>query len=233
MDCQMPVMDGYKCTSKIRDYESAAGLNKTPIIAMTANAMMGDREKCIDSGMDDYMSKPLNRYILEKTLKKWDPLSSQVTQSSKVLSVVSPPKVQPPKNEPEKNIALKQAPIVIKSTTEINQKWLNTKTLKDIREFMGDEVIQLLEMYEQETPNILKSMYLALKNNDVEEVEKMAHMLKSTSANIGANGLSFFSRKMEVASKNKKIYLLLENYSKIKKAYVLTRKEIAKYIKSQ
>ncbi len=44
---------------------------------MTANAMLGDKEKCLDAGMDDYMSKPLNRYILEKTLKKWDPFAAQ------------------------------------------------------------------------------------------------------------------------------------------------------------
>ena len=77
MDCQMPVMDGYFCTKRIRKYEENNNLNHTPIIAMTANAMLGDKEKCLDAGMDDYMSKPLNRYILEKTLKKWDPLAQK------------------------------------------------------------------------------------------------------------------------------------------------------------
>ena len=83
MDCLMPIMDGYICTTKIREFERENNLNHTPIMAMTANAMMGDREKCLDAGMDDYMSKPLNRHILEKTLKKWDPLESSTKKNIK------------------------------------------------------------------------------------------------------------------------------------------------------
>ncbi|MCF6318100.1 MAG: ATP-binding protein [Proteobacteria bacterium] len=243
MDCQMPVMDGYKCTSKIRDYEQAAGLNRTPIMAMTANAMMGDREKCLDAGMDDYMSKPLNRYILEKTLKKWDPLVQSSNNAPNTLqgksAIGAPPaeaKTSPVKPEPESEpepAAISSSVPKNQPTIEINQKWLSTKTLEDIKEFMGDEMVQLLEMFEQETPSILKKMYIALKNNNFDEVGKMAHMLKSTSANIGANGLSFFSRKMELGSNKGEKEQLVAIFTKIKKAYVLTSKEISKYIEAQ
>jgi Signal transduction histidine kinase len=69
MDCQMPVMDGYEATSSIK---SGTGLNtKTPIVAMTANALEGDREKCLEAGMDDYISKPINIKTLEEIIKKW------------------------------------------------------------------------------------------------------------------------------------------------------------------
>jgi len=69
MDCNMPIMDGWQATEKIRQSE---GPNKmTPIIAVTANAMKGDREKCIASGMDDYISKPVERKRLQEVLGKW------------------------------------------------------------------------------------------------------------------------------------------------------------------
>jgi len=69
MDCQMPVMDGYVASSTIKNGTSRNSI--TPIIAMTANAMEGDREKCILSGMDDYLSKPIVMSKLEEILKKW------------------------------------------------------------------------------------------------------------------------------------------------------------------
>ena len=249
MDCQMPVMDGYKCTAKIRDFETAAGLNRTPILAMTANAMMGDREKCLDAGMDDYMSKPLNRYILEKTLKKWDPLvqpadldHALMRKEKKLtgINVDSETSQKDSQESPKENTTIEvaatpdiNAPIIKQEPVEINQKWLSLKALEDIKEFMGNEIIQLLEMFEQETPAILSKMNNALKAKKFSDVEKMAHMLKSTSANIGANGLSFFSRKMEISAGKGDGAQLLALYPKVKKAYLLTSKEIAKYIAIQ
>ncbi|KAJ5171926.1 hypothetical protein N7492_004519 [Penicillium capsulatum] len=70
MDVQMPVMGGFEATAKIRQYEKVNKLIRTPIVALTAHAMMGDREKCLESGMDDYVSKPLNPTLMMQTISK-------------------------------------------------------------------------------------------------------------------------------------------------------------------
>ncbi len=71
MDCQMPEMDGYEATQRIRNGEAGEGCEKIPIIAMTANALQGDKEKCLNAGMDDYIPKPLEETVVRDTLAKW------------------------------------------------------------------------------------------------------------------------------------------------------------------
>jgi len=71
MDCQMPEMDGFEATRAIRRGEAGEGRRGTPVIAMTARAMQGDREECLDSGMNDYLSKPIDPSLLENVLKQW------------------------------------------------------------------------------------------------------------------------------------------------------------------
>lgn len=69
MDCNMPIMDGWEATERIR---MSSGINsQTPIIAVTANAMAGDRERCLEKGMSDYMSKPVNKKALYDIVEKW------------------------------------------------------------------------------------------------------------------------------------------------------------------
>jgi signal transduction histidine kinase/CheY-like chemotaxis protein/HPt (histidine-containing phosphotransfer) domain-containing protein len=87
MDCHMPIMDGFEATQKIRDREMTSGQTKMPIIALTANAIIGDREHCLARGMDDYLSKPFTLEQLHKVLSQWLPKQEYEEDNSSATNV--------------------------------------------------------------------------------------------------------------------------------------------------
>jgi CheY-like chemotaxis protein len=91
MDVQMPEMDGFQCTTAIREYQKKRQI-RTPIIALTANAMTGDRERCLASGMDDYLSKPIRPAellkMVERYLKRPEPVLSQFELMSETSNLL-------------------------------------------------------------------------------------------------------------------------------------------------
>jgi len=87
MDCQMPVMDGFEATKAIRNMQGP--ISRTPIIAVTANVSTGQREKCLEAGMNDYVAKPINREVLEKVIDKWWAHSDAAGETESAHSLVS------------------------------------------------------------------------------------------------------------------------------------------------
>ena len=191
MDCQMPVMDGYTAT-RIRRQKEAAGAKRLPIIAMTANAMAGDRDKCLNAGMDDYMSKPLNRALLEQTLRRWLPAGA------KSLSGQGPPapapapapvSIRPPPAAPTAPTAT-GAPAATESV-------LDAEIVRDLLDVMGDEFTDLVRVYLEDTPKALAALEQAANRGSVDGLIAPSHSLKSTSANLGALGLSELAKRLE------------------------------------
>jgi len=180
MDCQMPIMDGYTATRYIRKLQAEGTLPKMPIVAMTANAMVGDREKCIASGMDDYMSKPLNRSLLEQMLQKWLPAGAV----SRTMAAAPAPIARPPS-------------VVAPAPTHADSTPINAQIVNDLIDMMGAEFADLVRVYLEDSPRALSILERSAAAHDLDGLIAPAHSLKSTSANLGALMLSDMAKRIE------------------------------------
>ncbi len=194
MDCQMPEMDGYSASEAIRSGEAGQEYKNIPIIAMTANAMKGDKEKCISFGMSDYISKPINIDILKKVLLKW--LNANIIEQ-------------------------KEKDDTIKNNTDNNEIDLTIWDKKDVFERMGEDeflINSLANIYLNDTKKLLKKLNDAIENNDIANCKLFSHSIKGSSLNMGAKKLSWFAEKFESATEDGDFEFLKNNYKKIKEA---------------
>ena len=189
MDCQMPVMDGYTSTRIVRQNEAVQPGKHIPIIAMTANAMAGDREKCLKAGMDDYLSKPLNRTLLEQTLRKWLPAGARTRTVAPTVPGVPRP--------PMPVLAAMPAPMSAPVGSLPSEHVLDTEIIRDLVEVMGDEFTDLVRVYLEDTPKAISALEQAATRGSVEGLIAPSHSLKSTSANLGAMGLADLAKRIE------------------------------------
>jgi CheY-like chemotaxis protein/HPt (histidine-containing phosphotransfer) domain-containing protein len=199
MDCQMPIMDGYTATRVRRQKEAGAGIARIPIIAMTANAMAGDREKCLNAGMDDYMSKPLNRARLEQTLRKW--LRPQPRIAAAPATAAPGADAAPAKPAAQIPLPLVAspgpAPVALPAAPLAPSGALDTGVIGDLIDVMGDEFTDLVRVYLEDTPKAVAVLESAAAQGDRDGIIAPSHSLKSTSANLGAIRLAELAKRLE------------------------------------
>jgi len=171
MDCQMPEMDGYEATRRIRSHESAVRNHEIPIIAMTAHAMQGDRENCLAAGMNDYIAKPVNPHNLIRVIEKW------------FLKTDSPN-------------AAESFPAEQKENEVFDKKGLFERLMND-----QDLVKDIIEGFLEEVPGQIAALSEALEKKDADLIRRLAHTLKGASANIGASALQETAYQVELAAK--------------------------------
>ncbi|MDV3436190.1 ATP-binding protein [Stenotrophomonas sp. C2852] len=189
MDCQMPVLDGYAATRHWRAEEAETGRARLPIIAMTANAMAGDRERCLQAGMDDYLSKPIARATLHALLNRWRQQSSDVAASS-LLEGAAPAADRAPPAEHG------WAPQNTKSQAAA-QPVLDRDVLDELHAVIGDSALQILSVFLDDAPAMVQQLQQAAQSGDGPRLKAVAHSLKSSSANVGALSLSAIAQRIE------------------------------------
>jgi len=184
MDVQMPEMDGYEATAEIRRREregagagGAAGGRRTPIIAMTANAMAGDRERALDAGMDDHIPKPVKIEQLEAALRAWvaEPGGKEAAEDGSGGYVGREPR---------------EAPV-------------DPSVLAGLRELQDDDepdlVEELIELFVAGVPPQLEALRKAVEAGDGATIARTAHNLKGSSGNMGAVRMQAIGAQLEEA----------------------------------
>ncbi len=174
-DCNMPEMDGYDLTRKIREIEASTGKGRTPIIACTANAMDGESEKCMAAGMDDYLVKPVELSQILKKLDQWLPIPSEHGPSSATEKKLRSASVGSGVFDPTVLVAISGGD----ATDE-------REILRDFRRANIEDIA------------MLKS---AVEKSDIAQFTRAAHRIKGASAMVGAIGLAAICERLEKASR--------------------------------
>jgi two-component system sensor histidine kinase/response regulator len=189
MDCHMPIMDGFEATQTIRARAMSLALPKLPIIALTANAIMGDRENCLAKGMDDYLSKPFTIEQLHKVLSQWLPLREQNDQDEHA-------------DEPAVNVKIDQ------------------KVLTQLKNLKTGLLVRIIDLYIESSPKLLLDMEQAVAQQDTNNLYKVAHSLKNSSANLGITDLTNLCRELEIKGREGDLTASVILVADIKRLYI-------------
>ena len=204
MDCQMPELDGYQATQAIRQLETESNEDPVAIIAVTANALAGDREKCVAAGMNDYLSKPFTGEQLYRVLSKYlqhnERIAIQETSDHMAQESVTPEFDDQP------------------SSASIDASVLDG--LSELQEIGSHNLVQrVVQAYLESSEELAMQLHAAIDSADAESVAKTVHTLKSSSANVGALKLAGLCKTLEAAGRQSDLSMAAELHQQIQQEY--------------
>jgi signal transduction histidine kinase/CheY-like chemotaxis protein len=203
MDCMMPEMDGYTATAKIRQKQHAGLLPHFPIIALTANAIEGDREKCLQAGMDDYLSKPFSALSLANIIKLW---VNNPEPASEVIAAA----------EPTPRVLIDEA--VLDSISQLDADGGNS-LLKE-----------MISLYLSNAETLLQSLREAFISHDLSGILSASHTLKSSSNQMGVYGLGELCREIETEARQNRYDSSGQKLTQINQEFAATQAAFAAYL---
>jgi CheY-like chemotaxis protein len=189
MDCQMPELDGYEATRQIRS--GGGRFQTTPIIAVTANAMDGDREKCFASGMSDYISKPVLAHALATTLEKWILPAPDPTDAAPAVEQPGIVRIVPESQSASAAVS-KAAPVDLGNA-------IDPTSIANLRAMdAGDEgfLTGIIQLFLADLVERLAALKVAAATRDGAALKSIAHALKGSCGHFGAARLTELCRKM-------------------------------------
>jgi len=213
MDVQMPDMDGFEATGHIREWEKPHGQH-IPIIAMTAHAMPGDRERCLNAGMDDYVTKPLEPKVLFSVLDRWAQESEPFKGIEETLQDYSSAdesllimeddlfgEAIPASNVPEEDAPIFQADRP-SDTLPVNFE-------SALTHFNGDRafMLEMFDEYKDHLSDRMNDIHSALEKGDINALARLAHNLKGISLNFSADHLAAIALHLEEIGKREDLTL--------------------------
>jgi len=199
MDVQMPEMDGFESTQRIREWES--GRKHVPIIAMTAHALKEDRDRCLDAGMDDYVSKPLEPKALLNVLDRWVGMGAEEQGQEQAEDIPEePPAIKAALPAPADAVAPEKDPLAaaaVRVPADISDLPLNLQSalprFNDDRKFFNDMCLEFVK----HLPERINELQKAADAGDILTLTRTAHNLKGVSANFSAGPLFTLAEELE------------------------------------
>ena len=204
MDCQMPEMDGYEATGVIRNPESSVLDHEIPVIAMTAHAMQGDREKCIEAGMSDYLSKPVVAETLTKILDKWLPQK----KDGKDWAIGEKDGRRDSSGAEVEDRTGKDAGDA--TNPVFDKAGMMERLMND-----DDLARTIAESFLVDIPKQIQGLKDFLEAGDIPSVERQAHTIKGASANVGGEALRAVAFEMEMDGKAANLDAVWKNMSEL------------------
>ena len=200
MDVQMPEMDGLEATRIIRQLDTPY---QPTIIAMTANVMQGDRERCLEAGMDDYISKPIRLTEIQDALVRW----GRKIHTEKLQSLAS-------------------------HSNKKRESVMDKDMINNLKDMGADIFVELIQLYLEEAPNQIAEIRQLFASGNAKAMGEAAHSLKGSSLNLGANDLANICKQIELKGKRGDLSALEGLFDQLDQQYQEVQKELEHEIAS-